>query len=126
MPHIILFDGKCPFCRKSIETIDRLDWFGRFEFRDARRPENVPTGIAIEPERLLEQMHVVTSAGKVHGGFAAVRQIVGRLPILWPVFPLLWLPGAVRIGQRLYREVARRRFHLVPCRDGVCTIHQKA
>jgi hypothetical protein len=30
-----------------------------------------------------------------------------------------------RLGQRLYLWVARHRFHLVPCHDGVCTIPPK-
>jgi hypothetical protein len=32
------------------------------------------------------------------------------------------MPG---LGQRVYLWVARNRFHLVPCHDGVCSIPPK-
>jgi predicted DCC family thiol-disulfide oxidoreductase YuxK len=45
-----------------------------------------------------------------------------RLPLLWAVAPLLYLPGVPWLGQKVYLWVARNRFNLVPCHDGGCAV----
>jgi predicted DCC family thiol-disulfide oxidoreductase YuxK len=68
-------------------------------------------------------MHVLSADGRrVYHGFAALRWLAWRLPLLWPVAPLLYVPGVAGLGQRLYLWVARNRFRLVPCHGGVCTV----
>jgi hypothetical protein len=68
-------------------------------------------------------MHVLTPDGRrVYHGFAALRWLAWRLPLLWPLAPLLYLPGIPSLGQRLYLWIARNRFRLVPCHGGVCTL----
>ncbi len=123
-PAIVLFDGQCAFCRKSVSLLRRLDWLGRFDCRDARDVANLPpSGDPLDPQRLLEEMHVVTPDRKrAYAGYRAVRWIAWRLPLLWPLAPFLHLPGAVWLGSKLYRWIARNRFKLVPCRHGVCTV----
>jgi predicted DCC family thiol-disulfide oxidoreductase YuxK len=120
---LVLYDGQCAFCRKSVDLLRRLDWLGRLAFADARDPAQVPGGVALDPERLLEEMHVLTADGRrVYHGFGALRWLSWRLPLLWPVAPLLYVPGVPALGQRLYLWVARNRFRLVPCHGGVCTL----
>lgn len=123
-PAIVLYDGQCPLCRKSVALLKWLDWRRRLDCRDARDPANVP---ATEPplvlERLLEEMHLVTPDGQqVHHGFTAFRWMAWRLPLLWAVAPLLYIPGVPTLGQWAYLWIARNRFQLVPCRDGVCSL----
>jgi predicted DCC family thiol-disulfide oxidoreductase YuxK len=124
---VILFDGQCPFCRRSVALLKRLDWLGRFDYHDGRDGAGIPAHTAaLDVERLTQEMHVLTpDRTRVLAGFRAVRWIAGRVPLLWPVWPLLFLPGMTRLGQKLYLWVARHRFHLVPCHDGVCTIPPK-
>jgi predicted DCC family thiol-disulfide oxidoreductase YuxK len=110
---VVLYDGQCELCRRSVAMLKRLDWRRRLTFADAREPASVPAGL--DPRRLLEEMHVVTAGGRVDHGFAAFRRIAQLLPPLWPLVPLLYLPGVPALGQRLYLWVARNRFHLVPC-----------
>ena len=121
----VLYDGQCALCRKSVEYLKFLDWFGTLRYQNARDIENLPASkTPLEPVRLLEEMHVVTPDGRgLYHGFTALRWLAWRLPLLWPVAPLLYLPGVPRLGQRLYLWVARNRFHLVPCHGGVCQIH---
>lgn len=68
-------------------------------------------------------MHVLTPDGtRLLSGFAALRWLAWRLPLLWPLAPFLYLPGMATLGQRLYLWVARNRLRLVPCHGGVCTV----
>ena len=118
----VLYDGQCAFCRKSVELLRRLDWLGRLTYVDARGPSRLPPGASLDPARLLEEMHVLTPDRRVYHGFGALRWLAWRLPPLWVLAPLLYIPGVPALGQRLYLWVARRRFRLVPCHGGVCTL----
>jgi predicted DCC family thiol-disulfide oxidoreductase YuxK len=121
---IVLFDGQCAFCRKGVALLQSLDWLDRFDCRDARDAATLPPcSDPLDPQRLLDEMHVVTpSRARAFAGYRAVRWIAWRLPLLWPLAPLLHLPGAVWLGSKLYHRIARNRFRLVPCRHGVCTV----
>src|SRR6185437_8697135 len=121
----VLFDGHCPFCRKSVALLRRLDWMHQLQYVDVRDPAALPAEAAgLAPERLLEEMHVLTPDGRqVYHGFAALRWLAWRLPLLWFMVPWLYVPGIPALGQRLYLWVARHRFQLVPCHGGVCTVH---
>ncbi len=117
---LVLYDGACPLCRRSVAWLMRLDWLGRLEYADARHPEK--RSVPVPPGRLLEEMHLVTPGGeRVYHGFAAFRWIAWRLPPLWPLLPWLYLPGVPRVGQWLYLWIARHRFELIPCHQGACT-----
>ena len=122
----VLFDGDCAFCRKSISILRNLDWFHRLEyvsFREQDHPLLQLPSIASAP--LKEQMHVLTPDGRdLFCGFAAFRWLAWRLPLLWPIAPLLYIPGVPSLGQRIYLWIARNRFRLVPCHGGVCTIQR--
>ena len=120
----VLYDGHCAFCRRSVELLRRLDWLGRLNYADARDLAHLPAGPGPwQPARLLEEMHVLTADGRrVYHGFAALRWLAWRLPLLWPAAPFLYLPGVPALGQRLYLWVARNRFRLVPCHGGVCAL----
>ena len=55
-------------------------------------------------------------------GFFAFRWIAGRLPLLWIVWPVLWLPGMGKFGVWAYDTVARNRFLFGTCGDGACEL----
>jgi predicted DCC family thiol-disulfide oxidoreductase YuxK len=121
---VVLYDGQCPFCLRSVATLRRLDWLHQLDPQDARDEARLPaTYPPLDPAKLLEEMHLVTpDRRRVYRGFAAFRWIAGRLPLLWPLVPLLYLPGVPWLGQRLYCWIARNRYNLTPCHDGACQL----
>lgn len=121
---LVLFDGMCPFCQASVRVLKRLDWLGWLECRSFREPEHVPRlNPPLDPEAMEAEMHAVSHDGrKVRKGFQAFRMISWRLPLLVPIAPLLYFPGVGWIGQKAYLWVARNRFNLIPCKDGVCAL----
>jgi predicted DCC family thiol-disulfide oxidoreductase YuxK len=121
---IVLFDGDCPLCRKTTSILKRLDWLRLLRFHNCRDTAGIPTNTAhLEPAHMIAEMHVLTPDRKnALSGFRAVRWIAGRVPLMWPLYPLLFIPGMPKLGQRIYLWIARNRFQLVPCREGVCTI----
>ncbi len=124
---VVLYDGDCRFCRKSVALLKRLDWFGRLAYHSAREVTTIPPSeVPFDPAKLLEEMHLLTPDRKTaHAGYAAFRWIAWRLPLTIPITPLLYVPGVAWLGNRLYRWVAKHRFELSPCHDGACQVPLK-
>jgi predicted DCC family thiol-disulfide oxidoreductase YuxK len=77
-------------------------------------------------------MHVIRPDGRLYAGYAALRQISRELPLLFWIFPLLYLPGVTWAGPRLYRWIATHRYELnrlfggpTECESGACKIHKR-
>lgn len=120
----VLYDGECVFCRKSVAILKKLDWLRAFRYQNGREIDKLPaTQPPLDPQRLIEEMHVVGVSGQpVHAGFKAFRWMSWRLPLCWLIAPLLYLPGIPWLGNKIYLWVARNRFKLMPCNDGVCEV----
>ncbi|MCI0378230.1 MAG: DUF393 domain-containing protein [Gemmataceae bacterium] len=123
----VLYDGDCVFCQKSVALLRKLDWTRRLEYLNFRADDQAllqSPGVLQAP--LSEEMHVLTPDGRrLYHGFGAFRWLAWRLPLLWLVAPLLYLPFLPTLGQRLYLWIARNRFRLIPCHGGVCAIQKK-
>jgi len=124
---VVLYDGQCPLCRQSVRWLRRLDWLDQFHFQDCRDTAHLPPSeVPLDPQRLLEQMHLVTPGRKrAFVGYRAFRWMAWRMPLTFWFAPLLYLPGVPWLGNRAYLWVAKNRYHLVPCKDGVCTLPRK-
>lgn len=121
---VLLFDGQCPLCTNSVRLLKALDWLGRVHYQNAREVDQLPPcDVPLEPKRLLEEMHLVTpDRRRAYAGFQAFRWLAWRLPLAVPVAPLLYLPGVLWLGNRVYLLVAKNRFNLVACAQGACSL----
>ncbi len=79
----------------------------------------------LKHDDLMQNMVVVDPQGRRHVGAAAVRQLSRRIPRLWPLVPLLHLPGSLPLWQWAYTQVAKRRyrFNRQECDGGTCHLH---
>src|SRR5579871_1447058 len=58
---IVLYDGNCPLCQRSIRLLKRLDWLKKLHCQDCRDIENLPQSeVPLDQVQMLEQMHLVT------------------------------------------------------------------
>jgi predicted DCC family thiol-disulfide oxidoreductase YuxK len=121
---VVLFDGDCAFCQRSVAILRKLDWFHRLHFQSARDLSAIPENRAnLDAEKMLLEMHVLLpDRQRSYAGFKAFRWMAGRLPALWLAWPFLYIPGVPFIGQKIYLWVAKNRFQLVPCHDGQCAL----
>lgn len=124
---IVLFDGNCIFCQKSVALLRKLDWLGKVDIRDCNDPANWPaTDQPLKMDRLLEEMHLVVPGGHAtYAGYDAIRWLSWRLPATWLMAPFLYIPGVPWLGKKLYLWVARNRYKIIPCADGVCAVPRK-
>lgn len=123
---VVIYDGQCNFCKSQINTLSRLDCCGnRLAFLSLHAPEVQERYPDLTYELLMEQMYLVTPAGKRYGGSDAVRYLTRRLPALWLISPFLHFPGTARLWRWLYKQVAKRRYKLAgkTCEGDSCSVH---
>jgi predicted DCC family thiol-disulfide oxidoreductase YuxK len=111
-PLIVLYDGQCRFCRRTIAVLKSLDLF------DTLAPKAVmnfsgASGLelhhGITYEKLTRDLYV-SSGSQAAAGYDAYVWIVKRLPLFWPVAIVMqWSPVAT-LGRRVYRDIADSRY----------------
>ena len=97
-PIEVQYDGMCGLCVRAVTFLRGLDWLDRL------RPSD---GTAADGTRA--QVFVAQDSEYRHEGFRAYRRIASATPALWPIVPLLYLPGASRLGSRVYEQIAANR-----------------
>lgn len=120
----LVFDGACGFCRASLARILALDLSGRIEPVDFRSQDVSSLHPSLTPEACHARIQLLEAGGRLSSGFSVMRRLSLRLPLAWPLAPLLNLPGLRRVGDPVYDWVARHRFNLLhrfrACRDNAC------
>ncbi len=107
----VIYDGQCAVCTQSRRFYSALDWFGRIEFLDLHQPETLSQRFPqVSYEAAMGQMHLIAPDGSILAGFPAVRHMMKVLPLTFPLWLLLNLPGMDRLGDRVYRFIARNRY----------------
>jgi len=107
----IIFDGKCGFCRSSISVLKVMDLWGKLEY--------------IAGPQGLTEMVLELPDGKTYGGFFAFRHLCWAYPMLYPLIPFVYFPGAGILGPWIYRWIARNRYFFPvfhSCTDGKCRL----
>ena len=125
---VVIFDGQCRLCQAQVRRLARWDLLHRLAFLSLHEPEVARRWPDLSYEELMQNMYLVDARGRRYKGAAALRVLSRRLPPLWPLAPLLHLPGTLGFWQWLYQQVARRRYRFgrVPaCDDGACRVHAR-
>lgn len=108
---IMIYDGQCSLCNGSRRIVERLDWLNRVEMLDAQDWQTVHARYPqLDRAAILGLIHVITPKGRVLVGYEGVRHLLGRLPVLAWLYPLLFLPGITWLGLRVYNWVASHRY----------------
>lgn len=125
-----IYDGYCVICNQTRRVVVALDWFKRVEFLNIHNWNAVNSRYPdLDYETAMGQMHLVTPDGDLIGGFPAVRRMLRELPLGYPLWLLLKLPGMDTVGDKVYKWIARHRyrvnrlFGMPVCEDGSCKIH---
>jgi predicted DCC family thiol-disulfide oxidoreductase YuxK len=75
----------------------------------------------LSPDKLPDEMKLLTETGQIFGGADAVLQIARRIWWAWPLLALAQIPGAVIFARFVYRRIAANRH----CLNGICRIQEK-
>lgn len=122
---VVLYDGRCGLCRRSMAWLEMMDWLHRLKFADFRDVESREKFAEGTPLKDLDRaLHVRFSGkdsrkGEMKNGFDAIRALSWHLPAIWFAAPFLYLPGVAPIGRFAYQFVADRRNR---CTDESCLL----
>ncbi|MGN0064006.1 MAG: thiol-disulfide oxidoreductase DCC family protein [Nocardioides sp.] len=103
----VIWDSHCSFCRPWAVRLARLDVLRLHRFVGTSEPDAYADP-RVTPEHTDHALQLLTPAGR-YEGYDAIRRVLLRCPPVSVVAPLLWLPGARWLGDRLYRRVAESR-----------------
>lgn len=120
MSAIILFDGTCAFCERSVRFIATRDPHGYFRFGASQTPQatELLARFAITRERA--RSIILIEDGQIFLRSTATLRIAGRLPFPWRLAgALLWIPVPIR--DAAYRVVAAVR-HRIAGTSNACEI----
>jgi predicted DCC family thiol-disulfide oxidoreductase YuxK len=106
---LVLYDGRCGLCMRSIATLLTFDWLDRLHPVDFHSPERQKVAPDLSFEKLNKAMHIRLPNGKTYTGFKAMRRLGWVLPALRPLVPFLFLPGVSQVGEWAYKRIAQRR-----------------
>lgn len=124
-----LYDGACVVCQSTRATVTALDWRRRVRFIDLRDREAWQAQFPqLQDADILGEIHVLDERGAVYAGLDATRRMLRELPLGWPLWLLLRMPGTDKTWRSLYRFIARHRYSInrllgkqVPaCASGSC------
>lgn len=118
----MIYDGHCGFCRRSMAAFLAFDGLGQIRARDFRRePSPVVSDAQME-----KALHLVTPEGRAIEGFDAYRHAVLRVPGLWWMLPLFYLPWVSRaVGRPVYRWIASHRMVISDDCGAACSIERE-
>jgi predicted DCC family thiol-disulfide oxidoreductase YuxK len=106
----VIYDGRCSFCRASVDRLLVLDLLRRLEPMSSIDPNTRVAHPDLDLARLDREL-VVYDGGRSFGGFDAFRVIARKTPALWAVWPVLYLPPVPQLGRVVYRAIAARRMN---------------
>jgi len=102
----MIYDGRCGFCVRSMAWFLAFDGLGQIKTRNFR---NLPSAV-VSDAQMEKALYLVLPDGRALPGFEAYRYVVPRVPGLWWLVPLFYLPVLSRlVGHPLYNWIASHR-----------------
>jgi predicted DCC family thiol-disulfide oxidoreductase YuxK len=122
----VVYDGACPRCRASLALITSADPGRVVQPIDLTAVDLQAIHAGLKADDCMRSMHVIERDARIHTGFDAVRSVARRLPLLWPLAAVGYLPGVATLGRMVYNRLAASRPRDVPCTNLTCGIHSES
>jgi predicted DCC family thiol-disulfide oxidoreductase YuxK len=116
----MLYDGDCPWCTGLARRWEGLLAGRGFAVEPLQSPWVGPR-LGLPPERLLDELRVLTVDDRRFGGADAIVFLAGHVWWALPFVAFSKLPGVLPLLRFVYRKVAERR----RCRGSGCVLHAR-
>jgi len=119
---VVLWDGDCSFCWKSVVIAKKFDWFNRLvviSSHDKDKYKDELDGWDGDIDKGLWSKGVDTQESYV--GFDGVRRMMWVMPLFWIILPILYIPFVPTIGRAVYGWIARNRYRF-GCNSKGCQV----
>jgi predicted DCC family thiol-disulfide oxidoreductase YuxK len=105
----MIYDGRCGFCVRSMASFLAFDGLGQIKIRNFRTD---PSPVVSDDE-MEKALYLVLPDRTALPGFEAYRYVVLRVPGLWWMVPLFYIPWLSRlVGHPVYNWIASNRTRL--------------
>lgn len=123
-PTTVLYDDRCPLCTFQMRLLTWVDWFDTVGLMPMSHEQVRRIAPGLTEEQLAAAIHCVTPQGRVYRGARALRHVGIRMPLMFPVALLMWIPGVIQLAEVVYNFISRRRYvlsRLFGCRQA-CSV----
>ena len=107
----ILYDGDCGFCRRTIHLWQRTVERRGFAVKSLQSA-HAEGLLHVPPENMLDDIRVLTPAGKLISGADAYLHIARQIWWTWPFYAIFRLPGFHWLLVQSYAWVNRNRYRI--------------
>ncbi len=109
---VLIYDGNCPICRKTIGWIGENSKTETFEFLTCQSEAMGERFPSIDLETCMQAMQLVLPDGTVLPGEQALPEIFRRMQKYQAAENLFRLPGAALFSRAFYRWFADHRYQI--------------
>ena len=109
---VLIYDGECPVCQKTVAWIRENMRKDAFEMLLCQAEETRTRFPSVEQAVCMRAMQLILPDGQVLGGEKALPEIVKRLKRFSPAAALFDLPGSETLSRSFYRWFADNRYHI--------------
>jgi len=125
----LLYDGECPFCRREVQWLQRLNRHGRLAFEDVSSSSFDPSQYRATRGELLGVIHGVFPDGRIVRKVEVFRAAYRAVGLGWLLAPTGW-PVLRWFFDGLYALFARYRVPMGrlfgrSCRSDACRVSRR-
>ena len=122
--HVVIYDGDCGFCQKSIQIVQKLDWLKKLNCIPFQTENLLQSYKDLSIERCKKEIILVieTKEGKTYfGGYDAFKKMIVYFPLTFLFSWFFFLPPVARVGRIVYKKIAENR-HRIKISGAACKI----
>jgi predicted DCC family thiol-disulfide oxidoreductase YuxK len=122
---VVIYDGECKFCTGTVHKLNRLDRHQRFSYLSLHDPETTRRYPDLQFDEMMKYMFLCPAAGGRLRGAEGFKYMSTRIPGMYWMAPLLYLPGLMPVWQFFYQMFAKRRYRwgrIESCENGTCKL----
>lgn len=105
------YDEECPLCNRTKIILGSLDYFNAIEFKGVQTYGFEDNRLKkYSKDELLGNIYSITRSNKVLKGIDTYRVSFKHIPVFFPIYVLLSLPGIYHFGKWVYKKIAENRY----------------
>ena len=123
---LVFYDNWCPLCTRAKRIIEKADRRKALRFMPLR-DEQLRALYRLDENGAERRLYSLDAAtGEAFSGIGSIVEIARRVPVLRPLYPLLYLVQKLKVGDKIYDWLAHRR-RIIPvgqCEGDACRVRR--
>lgn len=114
--HIVIYDGDCGFCQKTVQVIRTFDWLNKLSFIPFQQENILNNYKDLSIERCKKEIILVIENERekfYFGGYDAFKKMTLYLPLTFLISWFFFLPPVAWLGRIVYKKIALNRHKIL-------------